>query len=293
MTKRSAEHARHAPFLPLFGAHREPGQGPEPPEIHVGREHRGLRNRWMVNSLSAVLALGLLVVIFFTASFSSYFYSSVRTNLENRAKIACVVFSNYATDETTYLAMARHYLADFDDRDRLELQFINSRGQIVQSSSGLTSGASPATEDVHRAIETQNVSSWTGKSPETQERIMAASSPIVSNGQVRGVMRVVTSLTLIDRQIVLMVTVVTLIAAVVITLVYLVNMYFIRSVIAPIARITDIAKSIAEGSYGIQMEKQYDDEVGDLIDAINNMSSKINQTEKMKSEFISSVSHEL
>ena len=293
MTKRSAEHARHAPFLPLFGAHREPGQGPEPPEIRVGREHRGLRNRWMVNSLSAVLALGLLVVIFFTASFSSYFYSSVRTNLENRAKIACVVFSNYATDETTYLAMARHYLADFDDRDRLELQFINSRGQIVQSSSGLTSGASPATEDVHRAIETQNVSSWTGKSPETQERIMAASSPIVSNGQVRGVMRVVTSLTLIDRQIVLMVTVVTLIAAVVITLVYLVNMYFIRSVIAPIARITDIAKSIAEGSYGIQMEKQYDDEVGDLIDAINNMSSKINQTEKMKSEFISSVSHEL
>lgn len=257
------------------------------------REHRGLRNRWMVNSLSAVLALGMLVVIFFTASFSSYFYSSVRTSLENRAKIASVVFSNYATNESTYLSMAQHYLADFDDRDRLELQFINSRGQILQSSSGLTAGGSPATEDVVKAIEEQTVTSWAGKSPDTQERIMAASSPIISNGQVRGVMRVVTSLALVDRQIVLMVSLVTLIAAVVISLVYLVNMYFIRSVIAPLSRITDTARGIAEGSYGIQIEKQYDDEVGDLIDAINNMSSKISQTEKMKSEFISSVSHEL
>ena len=41
------------------------------------------------------------------------------------------------------------------------------------------------------------------------------------------------------------------------------------------------------------MEKKYDDEVGDLTDAINDMSLKIDQSEKMKSEFISSVSHEL
>ena len=41
------------------------------------------------------------------------------------------------------------------------------------------------------------------------------------------------------------------------------------------------------------MEKGYDDEIGDLIDAINDMSQKIKQAEKVKNEFISSVSHEL
>ena len=41
------------------------------------------------------------------------------------------------------------------------------------------------------------------------------------------------------------------------------------------------------------MEKRYDDEVGELTDAINDMSLKIKQAESMKSDFISSVSHEL
>ena len=61
----------------------------------------------------------------------------------------------------------------------------------------------------------------------------------------------------------------------------------------PVAGITEITKRIAGGSYGIQIEKQHDDEIGDLTDAINDMSTRIDQAEKMKSEFISSVSHEL
>ena len=41
------------------------------------------------------------------------------------------------------------------------------------------------------------------------------------------------------------------------------------------------------------MENHYRDEIGQLIDAINDMSSQISKGEKIKSEFISSVSHEL
>ena len=59
------------------------------------------------------------------------------------------------------------------------------------------------------------------------------------------------------------------------------------------AGITETAKRIAAGSYGVQIEKRYDDEIGALTDTINDMSLKINQSEKMKNEFISSVSHEL
>jgi signal transduction histidine kinase len=250
--------------------------------------------RWLINTLGVILALGMVCVLSLKALFANHYYSNMRSDLYDRAESTADFFADYLNQSyNEYYQSCITYAQTFGDKDRLELQFINSQGQIVQSTSGLTSGSSPATEDVHRAIETHNVASWAGRSPETRERIMAASSPIISNGHVRGVMRVVTSLTLIDRQILLMVSVITVIAAVVITLVYLVNMYFIRSVITPLSRITETAKGIANGSYGIQIEKQYDDEVGDLIDAINNMSSKINQTEKMKSEFISSVSHEL
>ena len=71
------------------------------------------------------------------------------------------------------------------------------------------------------------------------------------------------------------------------------NLYFIRSIVNPIGEITAIARRIADGSYGVQIEKRYDDEIGVLVDTINNMSTKIDQSEKTETEFISSISHEL
>ena len=59
------------------------------------------------------------------------------------------------------------------------------------------------------------------------------------------------------------------------------------------AEITSVAKRIAAGSYGIQIHRQFDDEIGELADTINDMSNKISQSERMQSEFMSSVSHEL
>ena len=47
------------------------------------------------------------------------------------------------------------------------------------------------------------------------------------------------------------------------------------------------------GCVTIQIEKQYPDELGELVKNINLMSLKISQNEKMQTEFISSVSHEL
>ena len=70
-------------------------------------------------------------------------------------------------------------------------------------------------------------------------------------------------------------------------------MVFINNVVEPVAEVTETAMRIAGGSYGAQMENHYQDEIGQLIDAINDMSGKIAKSEKIKSEFISSVSHEL
>ena len=66
-----------------------------------------------------------------------------------------------------------------------------------------------------------------------------------------------------------------------------------RSIVEPLASITETARLIADGSYGVQIEKKFDDEIGELTDTINDMSLKIRQSEKTQSEFISSVSHEL
>jgi len=70
-------------------------------------------------------------------------------------------------------------------------------------------------------------------------------------------------------------------------------MIFIRYIITPVSEITKMSKRIADGSYGIQINNEYRDEIGDMVESINEMSLKIAQTEKIQAGFISSISHEL
>ena len=67
----------------------------------------------------------------------------------------------------------------------------------------------------------------------------------------------------------------------------------VRSMLTPLAQINEKAGRIAGGAYGTQIKIQNDDELGELAETINEMSTKIAQNEKMQSEFISSLSHEL
>ncbi len=258
---------------------------------------KGIRRRWMVNSVGVILSIVIVVVIISAMALSSYYYNSMRLGMEAKVNAASEFFSSYASNEKEYLDMANYYVNEFDERDRLELQFIDIRKQRVVLSSlstyGLNNMSRAMTPDVTYAMDNQTTGHWAGRDESTGERIMAVASPIINRGEVKGVMRLVTSLSVVDRQIIYVVCLIMLGGMLLVVLMYAVSIYFIKSIVDPMAGITETAKRIAGGSYGIQIEKRYDDEIGQLTDAINDMSLKISQNEKMKSEFISSVSHEL
>jgi len=116
---------------------------------------------------------------------------------------------------------------------------------------------------------------------------------IYRNGEVVGVLRYVTSTRLVDRQILLIGLFALAVFLVILGVLLLTSGYYIRSILKPVDEITQKAKKIANGSYGVQIQKKYNDEIGDLADTINEMSNKISQNEKMQADFISSLSHEL
>ncbi len=72
-----------------------------------------------------------------------------------------------------------------------------------------------------------------------------------------------------------------------------VNVWFEHYISSPIQSLTDSTKRIASGSYGAQVPKQADNELGQLTDEINLMSIKIALSDKTTTEFISQISHEL
>ena len=252
----------------------------------------GIRKRWMVNSISVVLFIVLLAVAAFSAAMGSYYYSTLSESLKQKAENAISSFDYYRT-EAEYYDNARAVVAGEPNSDKLEVEYLDADGQIRFSSSDLTAFRSPGTPDIAEAISMKRTKVWIGADPSTGEHIMAASSPLMIDGEVVGVMRYVTSLNKVDKQIIIIVAIALGIGLGILGMVYFSNLYFIRSIVDPVAGITETAKRIAAGSYGVQIEKRYDDEIGALTDTINDMSLKINQSEKMKNEIISSVSHEL
>ena len=256
---------------------------------------RGLRQRWIFNTVMPVFALVVLIVVLFSTGVSSYYYGTMQKGLETRAQAIANSFNEYFMDNgyVGFYPKAVQAADSFEDKDRIELQFIGSSGRIQVSTSGLTAGTSPGTGDITQAIETAEMAPFRGRDPETGENIMAVSHPLVFHGNVVGVMRLVTSLKAANRQVMFAVLAICLIALLCMGLIIISNLLFINNVVEPVAVVSDAAKRIAAGGYGFQIEKKYTDELGELVDNINDMSLQIGQNEKMKGEFISSVSHEL
>ena len=252
---------------------------------------RGIRKRWLVNSMAVVLALLIGVIITFSAAMWSYYYSNMNRGLTIRAENMARGFGRYTSSE--FRAAAQAAADGFEEKSSLELQFLDVTGAVLVTSRGLTVGMTPGTPDITRAMENQATASWDGADPSTGEQIMAVTTPIVSNGTVLGLARYVTSLSAMEWHLFFSIAIVALIAIAILAIVYFSNLYFVRSIVEPLAGINETARLIADGSYGVQIEKRFDDEIGELTDTINNMSLKIQQSEKTQSEFISSVSHEL
>ncbi len=257
---------------------------------------RGLRQRWMVNTVMPVLLILLLTVVLFSVGVSSYYYMSMRDGLEKQAQALAGAFEEYFMDGgyAGYITKAQQSTDTFEDKGRIEMQFISTSGRIQASStSSLTVGTFPGTDDINRAISQNRMEFFQGRDPETGEQILAVSHPLTFNGQVKAVIRFVTSLRFVNRQVMVTVLFICLVAALCLAMVFISNLLFINNVVEPVAVVSEAAKRISAGGYGFQVENKYDDELGELVDNINNMSLKIGQNEKMKSEFISSVSHEL
>ncbi len=252
---------------------------------------RGIRKRWLLNSVSVVALILALALGTFAATLWNYYYASTESDLYRRASSTANGFRNYTQAE--YRIAAQQTVNSYMEKDQLELQFLDATGAVVYSGNELTAGSTPGTQDIQDALTNRTTSVWSGKDPDTGGRIAAASSPVIYQGALVGIIRYVTSLEAIDRQYVFAMAVIAAISVLIFGMMYFSNLYFVRSIVEPLAGITETARLIADGSYGVQIEKKYDDEIGELTDTINDMSLKIRQSEKTQSEFISSVSHEL
>lgn len=259
------------------------------------KNRNSLRNRWLSNTVIIFCVLGLLCVALICVTFTFYYYANMKADMQTRAAQASQFFSSYVGESyEDYYQSCVTYAQTFDMSSNMELQFINAEGVLVASSYGHWAGDSPSTEDIRGAMNSRKIRPFVGRNPETGEQIIAVSCPMIySDGQVAGVLRYVTSTRLVNLQIFYIGLTAFCAFALLLAVLLLSSGYYIRSIVVPVQEITQKAKRIANGSYGAQIQKIYNDEIGELVDTINDMSVKISRNEKMQADFISSLSHEL
>ena len=254
-----------------------------------------IRARGLTVSTGLVLILVIIALSAYAISLRAYYTSAARASLQAKAETASAFFTDYINrSDAEYYQSAYNYAESFEDKDRLELQFLDTQGRIDISSTGISTGVIPGSDDVATALSTGKISFWNGRHTSTGEKILAVSAPLTAaDGSVVGVMRYITSMKLINRSASSVLLMATCLGVALVLIVFFSNLYFLRTITVPIASLTAMARRIAEGSYGTHVDKEHDDEIGELTDTINDMSEKLSRAERMQTEFISSVSHEL
>ena len=113
------------------------------------RHLAGLERRWLVNNVSVMVVLAALCVAAVTLCLGAYYYSNVRSGLEAKAKTTTDFFGNYISQSyNEYYQSCIQFAETFEEKDKLELQFITAGGKLVASSYGEFAGKSPTTPDI-------------------------------------------------------------------------------------------------------------------------------------------------
>ena len=255
----------------------------------------GMRQRWLLYTSLVAGLIGTLCVLLVTSFFSGSIYASREAEILEYVDTANAYFNDRVNkSESDFYEACVIYTQTCDTGKKLDLQFVNVNGEVVASSAGEQDGQMPCTTEIAEAISSRGVCTFAGKEPVNRQGIMAVSSPLIAtSGEVIGVLRFVTPTSSMDRQIVRIAVSALAIVIVMIALMLLTVNFYVQSVLKPVMQISEKARMIAGGSYGIQIPTKFDDELGELAETINEMSMKINQNEKTQTEFISSLSHEL
>lgn len=260
----------------------------------------GITKRWVRGSLLITVLVILAAEVMFLYTNYRELYGGVQRAAESRfstiaGRLQATGTAGDANETSESRGQAlRRTVEQFDEKDKFEFMLLDAQGVILATSSGtMTRDLTDGTD----FLSAQTSASGKGHDIFTTpqgERAMAVTELVPYAAGNVAAMRLVTSLTLVDRQWYSTLMVSFGVAGVVLGFAVFSGLFFIRTIVRPLGQVEATANRIAHGDLTTRLpDAPYDDEIGRLCKAINQMAEDLTKTERMKNEFISSVSHEL
>lgn len=251
----------------------------------------GIKKRWFLNYMVVILVIAIFLEGIFIFGIKNVFYKNINNHLQNEAKITLDFYKKYYdTNLYNINEMAKVFINKSSDKN-FELQVINLEGKILATNNKFNN---KKYDEVPQKLYYQNSFKRVVNNKVTDEKIMEFYIPIKDNNQKSiGYLKYLTSLSLVDEQINKYIIYSVLILIILMLILSILSLFFTQTIINPIEKIISATKKLADGNYNTRIDQSFDDEFKVLANSINQMAKKIQESEKSKNEFISSITHEI
>lgn len=256
----------------------------------------GISGRWLNYTIMLFFLLFLLLVFAVFFSLRTYFYTAADDYLAARFTPSVDnYFSTYVgKGDAVFEAGAKEYVSSFSEKENCTVWVINSQGDVVAASSGFVV-ENPRYPDYESAVSSGKKSTkYTGKNREG-EHIKAATFLLESSESDQGyAVRYIVSMESVRVLLLVIMLLVIFVFLLLMMMIAYPSIYFIRSIVKPVVELNEVTKRIAAGDTEARAEVgEENDEISELARSLNSMADEIASTDKMKNDFISTVSHEM
>lgn len=251
----------------------------------------GIKKRWFINYMLVVVLVGIIIEGFFLVGLNKFYYGNASDIIMDRAKVTVEFYKKYYDTELYDIdEVAQILVNNYTDNKIAEIQILDLDGNIIKSNNEFSLDDKVQIPDgiESKIIEKRALMNLTG------EKTLSIYMPLKNkNDEIVGVLRYITSLTLIDKAIYRLFLYSLILLGVLMLILSVLSLFFTRTIINPIYKIIRATEKLAKGEYNTRIKNEFKDELKTLADSVNLMAEKIQESEKSKNEFISSITHEI
>ena len=239
--------------------------------------------------LISLITLIIMESLFFFAIYQ-YYITGMEQTLTNNAEASASMYSRYAPsgdikDKQDFI------FENMDSQEKALVEVYDANGNYIINNLGDTKNPTELTDDYNTAVQ-GDIASWRGKL-DTREAVMSVSVPIYDGKIVVGVLRYVSSMSMVNALLKENFLAVFVIGLVILVAAAIIGRVMSSLILRPIRNLIRVTREITKGNLEAKATVYNNDEIGQLSKAINRMTDEIAQSYKTKNDFISSISHEL
>lgn len=252
---------------------------------------KSIKSRLIKNFMIIIILTVLIIEISLIRGVKEYFYNNVETILTNQLELSTTFFERYFSSSD----LSDIILDDVDVfwlHTKAQVQILDTNGKILMDSLGTDIEENIDSQEVKKVLSAGKATKI-GETAYSKEPVMSVSMPLLKQDKPVGIMRFTTSLKIANDMITQISKLLIGLGIVVILISGLISYLLAKSIVKPIAELTQVAEKMADAQFKVRSKEYKDTEIDKLSKTLNYMAEEVTRREKIKDDFISSISHEL